>query len=235
MPKEFAIRKEAILNATPEQVWRAIATPGGLSAWFMPMPIGPDSDLVVVWEPGQRLLSRTPAGPDGATQSFEYLIEGRDGGTTVLRFVHSGMLSDDWSDEFEPMTSAGWDMYLDTLAAYFIYFADRRAQYIQAEGPASSADGNCWPSLLNALGASQPVELGAAVRIDLGGAGVLEGTIDYVTTHYVGLRTEDALIRFHLRAPIGMTVAISHHAYGDKVDGAALTEAWTTWLAGACG
>ena len=30
--------------------------------------------------------------------AFEYLIEGRDGGSTVLRLVHSGMLGDDWED-----------------------------------------------------------------------------------------------------------------------------------------
>ena len=34
----------------------------------------------------------------------------RDQGTTVLRFVHSGILGDGWGDEFLDQTSQGWDM-----------------------------------------------------------------------------------------------------------------------------
>jgi hypothetical protein len=234
MPKEFEIRREVALPVSPAQVWDAIATGPGQAAWFMPMPVDPDSDMVKVWEPGERLLVETPEQDDGSMQAFEYVIEARGEGTAVLRFVHRGFLGDDWSDEFEPMTGAGWDMYLATLVQYLTHFADRPATYIEAEGPASSASADAWPALLAALGRGSEVALGDQVHVALDGATPIDGEVDYVTRSFVGIRTGDALIRFHGRWPLDMTVAVSHHAYG-TVDAAATTKAWTAWLAGVFG
>lgn len=100
MGREFELPKEIELPASPEEVWRAIATEGGMAAWFMPMEIDPDSPEVVEWDPPRKLRIHTPEAEDGSTQAFEYLIEGRNGGTSVLRFVHSGFLGADWSDEY---------------------------------------------------------------------------------------------------------------------------------------
>jgi hypothetical protein len=49
--------------------------------------------------------------------------------------VHSGFAGDDWSGEYQPVTSGGWDMYLYTLAQYHSHFSGRRAVYVDAEGP----------------------------------------------------------------------------------------------------
>lgn len=230
MPREFKISKEVTLEATPEQVWDSIATEAGLAAWFMPSPVNPDSPVVVAWEPGRRLAIQPPAAPDGSMHAFEYLIEARDGGSTVLRFVHSGFAGDDWSDEYQPMTSGGWDMYLYTLAQYHAHFSGRHAVYVEAEGPASSAAPEAWPVLLRAVGTDGPADLGSEVSIDLPGAGRLDGVIDYATPTFIGLRTSDALIRFHGRWGLGMTVAVSHHAYGDSLDAEATKRAWQAWL-----
>jgi hypothetical protein len=231
MAEEFAIRKEIALSATPEEVWEAIATEPGLAAWFIPFPIDPSSDLVTAWEPAQALATRTPPGPDGSTQAFEYLIVAKDGGSTVLRFVHRGFRDDDWSDEFEPMTGAGWDMYLYTLSQYLTHFAGRPATYVEAEGPASSAQPGCWSRLLGRLDPSGSIAEGSEVQVALPGLAPITGMVDYLTPHFVGLRTPDALIRFHGRWPIGMTVAVSHHAYAEGTDVAATSAAWSTWLA----
>lgn len=230
MPKEFKITKEVLLQATPEQVWETIATEAGLAAWFHPAPVDPASEMVVAWEPGHRLAIRTPAAGDGSMHAFEYLIEARGGGSTVLRFVHSGFAGDDWSDEFEPVISGGWDMYLYTLAQYHSHFSGRRAVYVEAEGPASSAVPEAWPVLVSALGTGGPAELGSEARIKLPEAGHLEGVIDYATANFVGLRTADALIRFHGRWALNMTVAVSHHAYSDSFDAEAARRAWKAWL-----
>ncbi len=123
MGKPFEIRKEIPLAATPEQVWEAIATGPGLTAWFMPMEVDPDSSMVTSWEPGRRLAIRTPSAPDGSFQGFEYRIEARGQGSTVLRFAHNGFTSDDWGDEYEVVTSSGWDMYFHTLRQYLTHFA----------------------------------------------------------------------------------------------------------------
>ena len=230
MPKEFKITKEVLLEATPEQVWESIATEAGLAAWFHPAPVDPASEMVVAWEPGRHLAIRTPAADDGSMHAFEYLIEARGGGGTVLRFVHSGFAGDDWSDEYQPVTSGGWDMYLYTLAQYHSHFSGRRAVYAEAEGPASSAAPEAWPILVGALGTGGPAELGSDVSIELPGAGPLGGVIDYATKNFIGLRTPDALIRLHGRWGRGMAVAVSHHAYSDSFDAEATKRAWNAWL-----
>jgi uncharacterized protein YndB with AHSA1/START domain len=236
MPHEFEIRNEVELHASPEQVWQAIATEGGLATWFMPMPVAAGD--AEAWEPGHRLLIRTPTADDGSTQAFEYLLEAQDGGTTVLRFVHSGFTADDWSEDHEAMTRGGWAMYLATLAQYFLHFTGRSATYVEAEGPAASGAPEAWSSLEHALAPGGRVDVGAEVTIDLGRHGAagstpdVVGTIDYRTDRFVGVRTDDALIRFHGRSSIGMPVAVSHHAYA-PINQAATTEAWTQWLAAA--
>lgn len=233
MTEPFEVRRKVELDATPEQVWEAIATGPGLATWFMPMDVDPDSGMVAAWEPGKHLMIQLPAAEDGATQAFEYLIEARDGGSTVLRFVHSGLLADEeWSDGFETMTGAGWDMYLFTLAQYFRHFAGRPSTYIEADGPAVSSQPDRWPQVARALGDGH---VGTPVQVVLDGVGVVEGQVDYEAAAYIGIRTADALIRFHGRAPIGMTVAVSHHHYGERVDASAVAQAWRTWLAAVFG
>ena len=232
MGREFELRKEVSLEATPEQVWDAIATGPGLAAWFMLMEMDPESGMVTAWEPGKRLAIQTPEAEDGSTQAFEYLLEARDGGTTVLRFVHSGVLGRDWSDEFPSMTGHGWDMYLHTLALYLKHFAGRPAAYVEAEAPESSAADSAWPVLLGALGVSGPVGPGDPVRLALDGLDPIEGVVDYVGPTFLGIRTSDALYRFHGRAPLGMPIAVGHHVYRDDVDTERATEQWRAWLAG---
>jgi hypothetical protein len=230
MPREFEIAKEIALEATPQQVWETIATEAGLAAWFHPSPIDPASDLVEAWEPARRLAIRPPKAPDGSLHAFEYLIEARAAGSTVLRFVHSGVMGDDWNDEYEPITSGGWDMYLWTLAQYHRHFAGRAAVYIGAEGPASSAAPEAWEILIKAL-TGWPAQLGAAVHVELAKCAPVDAVIDYASPNFLGLRTADALIRFHGRSALGMTVAVSQHAYSGSIGVEQTRGTWQSWLA----
>ncbi|GAB3924471.1 hypothetical protein GCM10011575_03570 [Microlunatus endophyticus] len=226
MARKFELRKEIELPASPEEVWQAIATGPGITAWFRPMEIDPNSPDVIAWDPPRKLTIRTPEAEDGTTHAFEYLIEGRDGGTSVLRFVHSGILGDDWSDEYEGATSGGWDMYLFTLAQYLRHFAGRPASYVEAEAPAVGG----WDKLRQRLG---PIRLGDQLTIDLPGAAQLVGEVDYLTEHFIGLRTPDDLIRFHERSAIGLPIAVSDHHYGTPTDPQRRTESWRSWLSAA--
>jgi hypothetical protein len=232
MGRPFEIHREVPLDAAPEQVWEAIATGPGLAAWFMPMEIDPDSPMVQSWEPGRRLAIRTPSAPDGSFQAFDYRIEGSGPGRADLRFIHSGFTADDWGDDYDVLTGRGWDMYLHTLGQYLVHFAGRPALYLEAEAPPSSAEADGWGRLLAALGLAEPVEVGAAVRIDLPGVGPVEAVVDYATPTFVGLRAPLALIRFHGRGGLGMPVAVSQHTYVATFDVASARRGWESWLAG---
>ncbi|WP_214370652.1 SRPBCC family protein [Pseudonocardia sp. H11422] len=231
MGREFEIRKEVALEATPEQVWDAITTGPGLAAWFMAIE-APDAAHADAWDPPKHFATRTPEAEDGTTHAFEYLIEAREGGGSVLRFVHSGFLGDDWSAEYEGMTRQGWDMYLHTLAEYLKHFPGRPATYIEAEGPQASAQASAWPAVLEGLGLTRQPALGEQVRLTPDGVAPIEGVVDYVEPAFLGVRTADALLRFHGRAALGMTVAVGHHLYSDDVDRAADERAWASWLEG---
>jgi hypothetical protein len=188
-------------------------------------------------EPTTRFAVCTPTAPDGTFHAFEYLIEARDEGTTVLRFVHSGFLSDDWGDEYEDMTSAGWNMYLHTLAQYLKYFAGQPVTYLAAEAAPSAAGPGAWELLWKALGLVGPIEQGQRVRLTPAGMPPIVGVADYVAPgeEFLGVRTDDALYRFHGRARLGMPVAVAHHRFGANVDREQEQRVWQSWLHGTLG
>ena len=135
MAHPFKVRKDIEVEATPEEVWEAIATGPGIDSWFMgrnevepreggtvrmTLPAWTLEATVTAWDPPHRLRTETGESEDGRFMAFEYLIEGRGAGSTVLRFVHSGFLAgDDWETEYEALKS-GDPMYIQKLAEYLL-------------------------------------------------------------------------------------------------------------------
>jgi hypothetical protein len=161
---------------------------------------------------------------------MEYLIEGREGGSTVLRFVHSGFFGDDWGAEYEDKTSHGWDMYLHTLAEYLRYFTGRPGTYIYAVGPTTTEGQDNWTVLTQALGVTGPVGKGDRVRLTPEGLAPIEGVVDYAAPEageFLGVRGTDALYRFH--GDCGQ-ISVGHHLYAPDVDGEQAAKAWQEWL-----
>jgi hypothetical protein len=237
MAKEFRIEKDIELVAKPEQVWHAITTAAGSETWLWSTPgdLRPEVPVVATWDQPGHLVVRMPAAADGSAQAFEYVIEGRNGGTTVLRFVHSGVMGDSWEGEDPELTGHGWDMYLNTLAQYFLHFAGTSATYVCADAPESSISADAWPALLRALGLDSAPAVGERLKVNLPGAAPVEGVVDYVRSTFLGFRTSDALYRFHGRMPIGLPIAVAAYVYGRPVDRDALKGAWAAWLAGVFG
>ena len=87
-------------------------------------------------------------------------------------------------------------------------------------------------TLRAALGIDGDASIGDAVHADLGGAGTLDGVIDYLTPEFVGVRTEDSLYRFFGRNHYGSVVGMSAHVFRDGVDAAASEAALKAWLDG---
>ncbi|MFI0713891.1 SRPBCC domain-containing protein [Streptomyces inhibens] len=238
MPKEFEIRREVVLPATPEDVFKAVTADTG--AWMFPAEkvsavggSGPDDPTVAAWEPPNRFEVRVE-GEDGWFNALEYLIEARDGGTAVLRYVHSGVMSDDdWDGQYDG-ACLHTDFYLHTLGQYLRYFTGRPAAFADIQGPAASVTPDGFAVLLRALGITDTMTAGDRLRVELPGADPLDAVIDYRTGHFLGLRTDAGLYRFFGRNAFKAPVGITLHLFDGtgEGDGQKAGQAWQNWLDG---
>jgi hypothetical protein len=234
MSDERRLEIEVPLEATPDEVWDAITTVEGLTAWFAPMDPAPDENgisadgVVSRWEPGRGYAVQA------GTSSYEYVIEAADDDSSVLYFSQTGFQSDDWEVEYEA-TVRGWDFYFQTLEVYLSDFKGQPATYVVAEGPQWSNTAEAWQKLQDALGISA---VGDPVELDLYGDGPVVGEVDYLGPSHLGIRTDQALLRFHSRHLIGLSVALGHHYYQrarrakpvGPEDAKRLEDAWQSWL-----
>ena len=225
MAREFEIRRELELAGTPEDVWHAVATEEGNAAWLFPGLTG--RDQASVWEPPRRLVLRME-GPDGWVNQIEDVIEARDGSTTVLRYVHSGIFEDDWENQYD---AAGQhtDFYLHTLGQYLEHFNGRTATYIGGEDPDGIAAASGFAGVKRALGIGEGASVGDRVRFGPGG---LDGELNYVHPHFLGIRTADGLYCFFGRDAWGMQTGMTAHLFADGVDKEATERAWSEWMQG---
>lgn len=243
MGKQFEGVNEVEVDATPEQVWQAIASGPGFDSWFMGrnevQPGGEGSwrmscfgdfqptHRVTAWEDGKHLTYRSDTADDGRFMAYEFLIEGRDSGTTVLRMVTSGFLpGDDWADEYEAMTKGG-ALFFATLATYLRHFAGRHAEPVTAFGPPVTDWPATWAKAYAELGLSASPQVGDAVHAELAGVRAVDGVVYFANEHTLGVRTADAMFRL-LKGFNGPLIA-SHHVF-TEIDAEATERAWQTWL-----
>lgn len=246
MTHEFEIRDEIELPATPDQVWAAIATGPGIDSWFMghseiepreggkrswAMPGFTQASTVTAWEPGRRLVFSEDPEPDGTFMAFEFLLEAKGGDTTVLRFVHSGFLADDWEEQYDAL-SAGDRIYLHKLASYLRFFPGRTASFsIAAWGPQVADPGRVWEAFTSAAGLTgETVSDGDRGEIDLGRATPTQAIVDYVVPpSFLGVRTSDSIYRF-IHGYRNVVVVEQHCFDGDETARKLSEDAWQTWL-----
>ena len=148
---EHRMERTYEVAATPEQVWDAIATADGISAWMVPTRLDPQiggavsfdvgfwsHGIVTDYTPTRRFAYAEPwpmadhmptADHDLSSLTpiaTEFLIESASGGSCVIRVVSSAYGSGaDWENEFFAEMVAGWVEILDNLAAHFIEAARR--------------------------------------------------------------------------------------------------------------
>jgi uncharacterized protein YndB with AHSA1/START domain len=239
--REFEQHDEVEVDATPEEVWAAIATGPGCDSWFMGRTeIVPGKggtvrtdvggyameSTITEWEPFRRFAYRGDESPDGRFIAFEYLIEGREQGSTVLRLVTSGFLpGDDWEDEYDAMVKGG-AMYFATLVAYLTHFTGRTATPITVEGPMGP---DVFERVPAALGLSAEPAVGDRTRVAPEGLPPIDGVVDFVNPDVLGIRTPDALYRF-IRG-FNCPTVVNHHLFAEGVDRERTEQAWRAWLA----
>ena len=243
MGRAFEGRNEVETPASPEQVWEAIATGPGIDSWFMghnQVEPGDDGTVkmifggytpeyaVTAWEPLKRFAYRSPDEDDGRFLAYEFLIEGREGGSAVVRMVVSGFLpGDDWEAEYDAMTKGG-ELFFRTLIEYLKYFPGRTASPITAFGPPVAEWAHAWTVLHRELGLTGPVTEGDQVRFTPDGLAPIEAVVYFVNPHTLGLRANDSMYRF-LRGFRGGFV-VAHHIFSDEVDQRESERHWQTWL-----
>ncbi len=236
---EFEIRREVELPASPEDVWEAVATGPGNAAWLFPADIPggegattADGSKITAWDPPHHFAVRAEG--DGWFNALEFIIEARDGGTAVLRYVHSGIIVDDWDSQYDAVNQHT-DFYLHTLGQYLAHFKGRRAQYIGdvpggIAGPDASARPDGFDRVRAALGLAANGAEGAAVTIAPPGLDPVSGVVDYAQPNFLGIRTDDALVRLFGRNAFGGPVGLAVHHFGNGVDPAAQRTGWEAWL-----
>jgi len=184
-PDELSIDLQIEVAATPEQVWEAISTGPGISAWFMPAEVegeritfhhmaGGSSEAEVTDAEAPRRLRFTEG--DGA-QATEFLVEARSGGSCVVRVVGSGFGGKGADD--------GWTAALLGLKLYLEHFTGRQAANVLAGGQVPGPQSRAWEELQAAVGLGELAE-GARVSARADGApplsGVVEGMLDTMVT-----------------------------------------------------
>jgi len=118
------------IDATPEQVWEAIATAAGVASWFAPIvrvepgeggsmyiEWGPGmgyTQRIDVWEPNSHLRVSGDRGEGAPPIVVDYYVETK-GGHTVLRLVHSGFGPEASFDGEYEATGAAWPVFLKML------------------------------------------------------------------------------------------------------------------------
>jgi uncharacterized protein YndB with AHSA1/START domain len=209
-PLEIELHTE--LPATPEQVWEAIATGPGIDSWFtgrnevepleggrVTMETGDHREQaeVTAYDASTRFATRTAPAADGRFVAFDYLVDGRDGGSTLLHVMHSGMLGDDWHDEYDALRR-GWPFHLNTLREYLAHFPGRTALPIFAAAPMGGRSAADVRALLAAAPSLQaPITTGAPARGGPGDLLPLDGEVFWADDERFAVHAADAIYTFH--------------------------------------
>ncbi len=197
---------------------------------------GMDSDSkITAWDAPHRFTAEGSWGPNAPTIATEWIVEARDGGTCIVRVVHSLFAdTDDWDNQLTGVES-GWPSFFRILRLYLEHHAGQPSSQIQlmAMAPAAGA----WEKLaggLNVAGAA-PGERREAGN----GAPALSGVVESVQTTghpHTLLRIDQPApgAVFATACPFGdkTYVTVSFYLYGDKAASVVARDesAWTAWM-----
>ena len=250
-----SVQMEVELPGTPEEVWQAIATGPGISAWFVPtefeerdgkpvemkLNFGPGMEprsKVTAWDPPRLFATEADGWMPGAPAiANEWTVEARAGGVCILRIVQSLFAStDDWDNQLEA-AKHGLPGFLRTLRLYLTHFRGLRSAIMQVMTPVTCTESESWETLTSALGV-KGVSVGERWTTPAG-VRQLSGVLEYLTEN-----PYDALLRIDKPGPgiaaLGaMTypggpsmVAMNFYLYGDQAAEtvARETPVWQVWL-----
>ncbi len=249
-----SVQVEVEVPGTQEQVWRAVASGPGISAWFAPTQVeegkggkivtemmpGMESTAVIKeWEPPHRLLAEDPGWMPGMPPVMtEWTVEARQGGTCLVRVVHSLFAAtDEWDSQIEG-TETGWPGYFRVLRIYLTDFCGQRCSMIRAMGMSGANAADAWSKFLSGLGANSPAT-GQRFSTSAGApplAGVIEQLKEAKGHHNLLVRLEQpgpGVAFLGSDACGGMVMAtVTCYLYGDAATAVAKSNEplWQEWM-----
>jgi len=247
------VQVEVEVPGTPEEVWQAIATGPGVSAWFVPTefeekdgkPVamkknfGPGMESispVTAWDPPRMYAAESKGWGGSPPMATEWYVEARAGGVCVVRVVHSLFAStDDWDKQLEG-TESGWPGFFRILRMYLTHFRGERSAMMQYLAPAAGTVVEAGTTLTAALGLNG---VSAGQRFTAPeGVPSLGGVVEYVSES-----PYNALVRLDKPGPgaaaLGVVkfggqsmVTLSFYLYGDQSAGTVARETplWKAWV-----
>jgi len=221
-----SVQVETIVPGTPEQVWQAIASGPGISAWFVPTTLEPklggalrcdfgggmvSSAKITAWEPPFRFGAEDPGWTPGMPPvATEWSVQALDGGTCRVRVVHSLFAStDDWDAQIQG-TESGWPSYFRVLRRYLERFAGQASAQVVLNAMSSEPVPAVWQRLVAALG-SEP-RPGQRFALAIAPGHTLSGVIESVDP-----QGEGRSLFAHLEAPRPGTLFLGAFACGGSM------------------
>jgi uncharacterized protein YndB with AHSA1/START domain len=248
-----SIAVETEVPGTPEEVWQAIATGPGVTAWFVPTQIegrakgsivasfGPGMDStaeIQEWDPPRRFtaVNEGGMGPGSPAMATEWTIEAKAGGTCRVRVVHSWFAdSDDWDKQFESVES-GWPAFFRILKGYLAHFRGQPCTQLQLMAFTSEPKEKAWAEVARPLGLTG-ANAGSSVKSS-GDAPRFSAVVEYVNpkAHELTVRLDQpAPGMAHLATmPMGKQVCVYACLYLYGAGAAAVVAReeplWQSWL-----
>jgi uncharacterized protein YndB with AHSA1/START domain len=249
-----SIQVEVEVPGSPEEVWRAIATGPGISAWFVPtvfeardgkpvslkLSFGPGMDTVskiTAWDPPHRFAAESEPAPSWPAMATEWTVEAKAGGRCIVRVVHSLFAStDEWDNQLEG-TEQGWPGFFKILRLYLTHFRGMPCTPTMVMAVAQGSEAEAWKAVTGPL-ALAGVKEGQTWKAPPG-VPPLGGTIEAVSDKD---QMRNVLLRLDAPTPGvaslgafphgGVMVILSLYLYGDRAAAAVARDQplWQKWL-----